>query len=63
MASKGHYKFTMHLKRNPSLSEDDFHRHWSQVHVPIVNAWLARHGVVSYVQVRPPHQYTTRTTS
>jgi hypothetical protein len=54
MASQGRYKFTMHLRRKPELSEDEFHRHWSQVHVPIVNNWLARHGVTQYIQASAP---------
>lgn len=51
MESPGRYKFTLHAKRKPGMSEDEFHEHWSRVHVPIVNAWLARHGVTDYVQV------------
>jgi hypothetical protein len=33
------------------LSEDDFHRHWSQRHSALVSDWLAKHGVVKYIQV------------
>lgn len=52
------------------MSEEDFHKYWTEVHAPIVEKWLAKHGVVRYVQVHahfpttllpnsPPYQYHT----
>jgi len=48
------FKLTMLIKRVSGMTEAEFHKYWSESHVPIVNAWLAKHGVVQYVQVRKP---------
>ncbi|KAF8545114.1 hypothetical protein BDD12DRAFT_906013 [Trichophaea hybrida] len=47
------YKLTIAAKRNPNLSETEFHDYWSNVHGPKAAAWMARWGVLSYVQVAP----------
>lgn len=52
MASAGLLKLTMFIKRKPGLSEEEFHSYWTEKHPAVVNEWLAKHGVVSYVQVR-----------
>jgi len=44
-------RVAMYVKRRPSMSEDDFNKHWSEKHAPLVSEWLARHGIVRYVQV------------
>ncbi|KAF8242228.1 hypothetical protein K440DRAFT_664883 [Wilcoxina mikolae CBS 423.85] len=44
------YKLTIAAKRNPNLSETEFHDYWSNVHGPKAAAWMARWGVLSYVQ-------------
>jgi uncharacterized protein (TIGR02118 family) len=38
------------LKRRPDLSSEEFHRHWREIHGPLV---LALPGVLRYVQCRP----------
>lgn len=38
------------LRRRPDLSSEDFHRHWREVHAPLV---LRLPDVVRYVQCRP----------
>ena len=45
-------RVAMYVKRKPGLSEDDFNKHWTEKHAPLVSEWLARHGIVRYVQVR-----------
>lgn len=51
MASEGLFKLTFLLKRKPGLSEEEFHSFWTEKHPAVVNEWLAKHGVVNYVQV------------
>lgn len=46
--------FTILCHRNPNMTEDDFHTHWTTRHGPLVREWLARHGVLKYTQVPPP---------
>ena len=38
------------LTRRPDLSSEEFHRHWKDIHAPLV---LALPGVCRYVQCRP----------
>jgi uncharacterized protein (TIGR02118 family) len=38
------------LKRRPDLTSEEFHRHWREIHGPLV---LALPGVLRYVQCRP----------
>ncbi|KAJ5103178.1 hypothetical protein N7532_003707 [Penicillium argentinense] len=47
-------RVTVVLYRNPALTEDEFHRYWSEVHGPLVRGWLARHGIVKYTQNHTP---------
>lgn len=51
---KGLYKITIHARRLPSISEEAFHHHWTNVHAPKVSAWLRKHGVVGYTQYHTP---------
>lgn len=51
MASGGLFRLTMFIKRKSGLSEEEFHSYWTEKHPEVVNEWLAKHGVVSYVQV------------
>jgi hypothetical protein len=47
------YKLTIAAKRNPNLRETEFHDYWSNVHGPKAEAWMAKWGVLSYIQVGP----------
>lgn len=38
------------LKRRPNLSPGEFHRHWREIHAPLV---LELPGVRGYIQCRP----------
>ncbi|KAK4494572.1 hypothetical protein PRZ48_013928 [Zasmidium cellare] len=55
-------KFCMLIKRRQDMSEEDFHKYWTEVHAPIVEKWLAKHGVIRYVQYHTPTQTTTQST-
>ncbi|CAH0043415.1 unnamed protein product [Clonostachys solani] len=44
------------LKKNPSLTHDEFYRHWSQVHGPLVKPWMEKHGITGYTQVHATPQ-------
>ncbi len=39
------------VKRRPDLSEEDFYKHWKDVHAPLVAPWALKHGVTGYTQV------------
>jgi hypothetical protein len=45
------YKLTTLVRRRSDITEQEFHKYWSEKHPIVVNDWLARHGVVKYVQV------------
>lgn len=44
------------LKKNPSLTHNEFYRHWSQVHGPLVKPWMEKHGITGYTQVHATPQ-------
>ncbi|PTB40105.1 uncharacterized protein TrAFT101_004855 [Trichoderma asperellum] len=56
MTSAGLFKLTMFIKRKPGLSEEEFHSYWTEKHPAVVNEWLAKHGVVTYVQFHTPSE-------
>ncbi|THY26956.1 hypothetical protein D6D01_04261 [Aureobasidium pullulans] len=45
------YKLTTLVRRRSGITEQEFHKYWSEKHPIVVNDWLVRHGVVKYVQV------------
>src|SRR5690348_3468572 len=47
-------RVTILVKRNKSLSEDQFHEYWSTTHAQKASAHLAKYGVVSYKQYHTP---------
>jgi hypothetical protein len=56
-------RFTILVKRNPALTEEEFHSYWTTKHVPQVQDWLTRHGILKYTQVSTvyaPHDPSTR---
>lgn len=44
-------KVSITHRRNPNMTEEEYHKYWTEVHAPLVAEWLARHGVVKYTQV------------
>ncbi|KAJ2990137.1 hypothetical protein NUW58_g3105 [Xylaria curta] len=61
MSSHHAFKITVLVKRKPELSEDEFHNYWAEKHPPVVNKWLAKHGVIKYVQYHTPSKYRGQT--
>ncbi|KAL2072670.1 hypothetical protein VTL71DRAFT_12013 [Oculimacula yallundae] len=47
-------KLTIMQRRNPTLTEDEFHAHWTQKHAPLASAWLQRNGIIGYTQYHTP---------
>lgn len=47
-------KLTLLAYRHPSMSEAEFHTHWSQIHSAKAAAHLAKCGIVSYRQYHTP---------
>ncbi|KAJ9612929.1 hypothetical protein H2200_002870 [Cladophialophora chaetospira] len=45
---------TVFIKRKPGMSEEEFHKYWTEVHAPLVEEWLAKHGGLRYVQHHTP---------
>lgn len=43
-------KFTMYLRKNKTLTEDEFHEHWRTKHAGFAVAAIANAGVVKYSQ-------------
>ncbi|CAK4032117.1 Hypothetical predicted protein [Lecanosticta acicola] len=48
------YKVTIHAYRRKDMSEEDFHRHWTNIHAPKVSAFLRKYGIVGYTQYHTP---------
>lgn len=43
-------RVTILCHRNPKLTEEEFHKHWSTTHAQKASAHLERYGIVSYKQ-------------
>ncbi|KAF7527510.1 hypothetical protein G7054_g10423 [Neopestalotiopsis clavispora] len=41
----------MLIKRKLDISEEEFHKYWTEMHPSVVNEWLAKHGVVHYYHI------------
>lgn len=44
-------RLSMYVKRREGMNIDEFNAYWTNTHAPKVKQWLAKHGVVRYVQV------------
>ena len=44
-------KFTVMQHRNPTITEEEFNRYWTQKHSVIAATWLQRNGILGYRQV------------
>lgn len=47
-------RVTLLAYRNPNLTEEQFHYHWTNIHAPKVSAHLAKFGILSYKQYHCP---------
>lgn len=54
MSTQNLIRISVFANRNPSLSEEQFHAHWTEKHGPLVSSWLQKHGIIKYTQV--PHK-------
>ncbi|KAH9215403.1 EthD domain-containing protein [Leptodontidium sp. 2 PMI_412] len=55
MATKGRVlKLTIMQRRNPNLTEEEFHAHWTTKHASLASAWLRRNGIIGYTQHHIP---------
>jgi hypothetical protein len=51
MSTENLIRVTVLAKRNPDLSEAEFHAHWANKHGPLITSWLQKYGVIKYTQV------------
>ncbi|CAK1361064.1 hypothetical protein CB0940_03525 [Cercospora beticola] len=51
---KGLYRVTILAYRKDGMSEEEFHRHWTNSHAPKVSEHLRKHGIVGYTQYHTP---------
>ncbi|OQD84698.1 hypothetical protein PENANT_c012G10397 [Penicillium antarcticum] len=47
-------RVTVVAYKKAQLSEEESHKHWSEIHAPVVAEFLAKVGVVRYTQVLYP---------
>jgi hypothetical protein len=52
MSTEKLIRITSCINRKKGVSNEDFYKHWTQVHGPMWTDFMKRHGVVEYVQVR-----------
>ncbi|KAL9610941.1 MAG: hypothetical protein Q9167_004383 [Letrouitia subvulpina] len=47
-------RLTILIYRKSTVTEDEFHKRWLTRQGPLVREWLARHGVLKYIQYHTP---------
>ncbi|KAH6671368.1 EthD domain-containing protein [Halenospora varia] len=47
-------KLTIFQQRNPSLTEEEFHKHWTEKYAALASAWFAKNGILGYTQYHTP---------
>ncbi|EED11985.1 conserved hypothetical protein [Talaromyces stipitatus ATCC 10500] len=52
-APKKLVRFDTYVKRHPSLTVEEFHRQWTEVHAQLLKHWLECHGVHRYTIFHP----------
>jgi hypothetical protein len=50
-------RVSMLVKRNPNITEEEFHKQWSKIRGPLVAPFLKRIGFTKYLQVRETLNY------
>ncbi|ETN41587.1 uncharacterized protein HMPREF1541_03523 [Cyphellophora europaea CBS 101466] len=53
------YRFSLYVKKRPDITEEEFNRHWSKEHAPLVKEWLKRYGILKYTQYHTPKSLET----
>lgn len=52
------YRMSMYFKKKKDITEEEFNRHWSEVHGPLVRPLLEKYGCLRYTQVRQSRLFT-----
>jgi hypothetical protein len=60
MSTTGNIRIIGFIKRRPDLTEEQFYKHWENIHGPLVAPWAVKHGIISYSQVCLVYRNTTR---
>jgi hypothetical protein len=47
------YRFSLYVKKRDDMTAEEFGKHWSTSHPPLVQEWMVKYGIVKYVQVSP----------
>jgi hypothetical protein len=51
MATEHLIRITTLIPRKKGMSQEDFYKHWTQIHAPLCTDFMMRHGVIEYRQV------------
>ncbi|EPS42287.1 hypothetical protein H072_3757 [Dactylellina haptotyla CBS 200.50] len=43
-------RVTMLFKKNPDLTDAEFHQHWAHTHAPLCTEWMKKYGIIKYTQ-------------
>ena len=43
-------RVTILSHRREGITEEEFHHHWTHVHAPLIQQWLADNGILRYTQ-------------
>ncbi|KEF58648.1 uncharacterized protein A1O9_06574 [Exophiala aquamarina CBS 119918] len=50
MSSSGKLRLCLLIPRKKGITEEEFHRHWANIHGPLVTDWMSKYGVIVYNQ-------------
>ncbi|KPI35376.1 uncharacterized protein AB675_9895, partial [Cyphellophora attinorum] len=48
------YRFSLYVKKRDDMTDEEFGKHWSTSHPPLVQEWMVKYGIVKYVQYHTP---------
>ncbi|KAF3919130.1 hypothetical protein ABW21_db0207392 [Orbilia brochopaga] len=51
MSTEGLIRVSVCFKKNPKLTEEQFHTYWANNHGPLCHDWMHKFGLVRYVQM------------
>ncbi|KAK6527430.1 hypothetical protein TWF694_004419 [Orbilia ellipsospora] len=43
-------RITIIFKKNPDISDAQFHEYWAHTHAPLCTEWMKKHGIVKHTQ-------------
>ncbi|PVH92520.1 hypothetical protein DM02DRAFT_605204 [Periconia macrospinosa] len=53
-------RLDIYVRKHPSLTTEEFHERWSNVHGKLVKNWLAEKGIYRYTQYHAPPELKTQ---